>query len=69
VPGIGNLLRLRREDVQAAREAGPRAAAQAGRSLIDIWTIEQLDEFLDRLPSRGDEAGAPGTPVRRLFNL
>jgi hypothetical protein len=54
VPGIGNLLRLRREDVQAAREAGPRAAAQAGRSLIDIWTIEQLDEFLDRLPSRGD---------------
>jgi predicted DNA-binding transcriptional regulator AlpA len=57
-----------RQLVKQGRAPQPKQVS-TGRSLIDIWTIEQLDEFLDRLPSRGDSAGTPGAPVRRLFNL
>ena len=47
----------------------PPKVINTGRSEIPVWTIEMLDEVIDRLPIRGDAASALGTPVRRLFRL
>lgn len=47
----------------------PPKVINTGRSEIQVWTIEMLDEVIDRLPSRGNAAGAQVAPVRRLFNL
>jgi predicted DNA-binding transcriptional regulator AlpA len=61
--GIGEKLFARL--VRMGRAPQPKQIS-TGRSTLERWDLQQLDDFIDRLPSRGDAAGA--TP-RRLFDF
>jgi hypothetical protein len=52
--------------VKAGRAPMPKVIATAPGSVLERWDLQQLDAFIDSLPSRG---GASGAPARRLFSL
>jgi hypothetical protein len=55
--------------VRMGRAPAPRLIS-TGRLTLAKWDIRELDDFIDRLPSRGDTgAGVPGAQPRRLFRL
>jgi hypothetical protein len=64
--GIGEKLFTRL--VRMGRAPAPKQIS-TGRSTLERWTIEQLDDFIVRLPSRGEPGRTPGAPVRRVITL
>ncbi|HSS85715.1 MAG TPA: hypothetical protein VLL30_18320 [Reyranella sp.] len=49
--------------------APPPKQISTGRSVKETWDLRELDDFIDRLPSRGDAMRPPGAQSRRLFSL
>lgn len=64
--GVGEKLFTRL--VRMGRAPQPKLIS-TGRSTLERWTIDQLDEFMDRLPSRGDSERAPGAQPRQLLRF
>ncbi len=64
--GIGEKLFAR-----LVKKGGAPAPKQisTGRTTLERWTIEQLDAFLDALPTRDETGRMSGAPVRRVITL
>lgn len=54
--------------VRMGRAPQPRVIDVPPGSTVERWDIQQLDDFIDRLPSRGSETPS-ALPKSRLFNL
>ena len=49
--------------------APPPKQTHTGHSVKETWDLRELDDFIDRLPSRGEARRPPASSPRRLFNL
>lgn len=64
--GIGE--KLFAELVKKGRAPAPKQIS-TGRTTLERWTIEQLDAFLDALPTRDETGRTSGVAVRRVISL
>ena len=62
---LGISERLLARLVRMGRAPQPKQIS-TGRSTLQRWDIQQLDDFVDRLPSRGDAGRAPGSTTKLL---
>ena len=61
--------KLFRRLVSMGRAPAPKLIS-TGRSTLERWDIEELDAFIDQLPTAGCAERGPGAPpVRRLLSF
>ena len=64
--GLGERLFTRL--VRMGRAPQPKVIS-TGRSMLERWDIQELDQFIEALPRGGEPERAAGAPLRRVITL